>query len=312
MQKISTAGSSVWDRTYHETIEKWANVCTADTAESSPVQNNRSVEDLLPPFSALTTDEDRERKAELQNPGTYHVIANPSSFFSLPEYQDDNPLNAGSITGSTYSNYDPDDESASYAGSLDDPEDPNIVILKSFEEMPRRLPTLSSNFSTNPASPASSQVSVSHTSSSTTQANVRAPVESNTSMLDTARSGGRDNLLLQHYRVAISPRIFHLARSDRDEDLFETQARTYPPLFHAMMALAALDIANQNGVRNADALEHYQSVIPALKTTVQSSRDSYSDGALFTHFILLLYEVRFVDGCAPRKISIGYRSSQGL
>jgi hypothetical protein len=58
-----------------------------------------------------------------------------------------------------------------------------------------------------------------------------------------------------------------------------------------MMALAALSNANRNGVRTADALKHYQAVIPALQTTVQSSRDSYSDGALFTHSILLLYEI---------------------
>ena len=58
-----------------------------------------------------------------------------------------------------------------------------------------------------------------------------------------------------------------------------------------MMALAALSMAVQNGTQNADALEHYQQVIPALKIIVQSSQDSYSDGALFTHFILLLYEV---------------------
>lgn len=59
-----------------------------------------------------------------------------------------------------------------------------------------------------------------------------------------------------------------------------------------MMALAALSMALQNGIHNADALEHYQQVIPALKITVQRSQDSYSDGALLTHFILLLYEVR--------------------
>lgn len=58
-----------------------------------------------------------------------------------------------------------------------------------------------------------------------------------------------------------------------------------------MMALSALSLAFKNGVQNADALEHYQQVIPALKITVQSSQDSYSNGALFTHFILLLYEV---------------------
>lgn len=60
-----------------------------------------------------------------------------------------------------------------------------------------------------------------------------------------------------------------------------------------MMALAAISMAVQNGAQNTDALEHYQQVIPALKITVQSSQDSYSDGALFTHFILLVYEVCF-------------------
>lgn len=60
------------------------------------------------------------------------------------------------------------------------------------------------------------------------------------------------------------------------------------------MALSALSLAQHTGGNSTDALEHYQQVIPALKATVQSSQDSYSDGALFTHFILLLYEVSLV------------------
>lgn len=59
-------------------------------------------------------------------------------------------------------------------------------------------------------------------------------------------------------------------------------------LFHALMALAQLTLA---GSQTTDDLEHYQQVIPALQTIVQSSQDSFSDGALFTHFILLLYEI---------------------
>jgi hypothetical protein len=62
-------------------------------------------------------------------------------------------------------------------------------------------------------------------------------------------------------------------------------------LFHAMMALDALSLAHKKGISNADALEHYQQVIPALKTMVQSSQDSYSDGPFLTHTFLLLYEV---------------------
>jgi hypothetical protein len=57
------------------------------------------------------------------------------------------------------------------------------------------------------------------------------------------------------------------------------------------MALAALSLAHQNGLHNAYTLEYYQQVISALENTVQSSQDSYSDGTLFTHFTLLLYEL---------------------
>jgi tetratricopeptide (TPR) repeat protein len=110
-------------------------------------------------------------------------------------------------------------------------------------------------------------------------------------MLDLARIESRDALLLQHYRTTISPHILTGKRSADEEDLFELQAKNYPPLFHAIMALTALSMAHQHRGNNADALEHYQKVIPALKAAVQSSQDSYSDGALFTHFLLLLYEV---------------------
>lgn len=58
-----------------------------------------------------------------------------------------------------------------------------------------------------------------------------------------------------------------------------------------MMALSALSLAHRNGTQNAEALEHYQKAIPAMRAVVQASQDSLSDGALLTHFLLLLYEV---------------------
>ena len=57
------------------------------------------------------------------------------------------------------------------------------------------------------------------------------------------------------------------------------------------MALSALSMAYKNHTHSTDALEHYQQVIPALKNTLQSTEDSFSDGALLSHYILLLYEV---------------------
>ncbi|KAG0650954.1 hypothetical protein D0Z07_2692 [Hyphodiscus hymeniophilus] len=281
-EEVSTIGS-VWD---------------PDASEIISVRD-QSLEDLLPPFAALITDEDRERKgrfwgayilvtgsipavvtveiAELQNPGTYHVIANPRSFTSLPEYRDEATV---SISGLIHSDPDLHEKNASLA---DGTGDPNIIFLETFDEAPRSVFTRS-------FSPA--HFPLSHAKQSL-PSNIRIPIDPSTSLLDTARRGGRDHQLLQHYRAAISPRIIH-ARLNDDEDLFETAARTYPPLFHAMMALAALDISNRHGIRSSQALEHYQSVIPALKMTLQSPRDSYSDGAFFTHFILLLYEIAAV------------------
>lgn len=58
-----------------------------------------------------------------------------------------------------------------------------------------------------------------------------------------------------------------------------------------MMALSALSLAYRKRIHNAVALEHYQTTIPAMRAIVQSPQDSFCDGALLTHFLLLLYEV---------------------
>jgi hypothetical protein len=225
----------------------------------------------------------------MQNPGTYHVVANPRSFTSLPEYRDSNANST--VPGGLQSE----------SGLTDDTDDPNVVILRSFNDQPRRVSTLSLNRSNSSRSPVSSQPSASHSPHSMVQPNLpsrRGSYSSNfpsrrgshSSMLDIARSGGKDGFLLRHYRATISPLLVQAEKAENDEDIFEIQARSYPALFHAMMALSALSNANRSGGRIADALEHYQLVIPALQATVQSSRDSFSDGAFFTHFMLLLYE----------------------
>lgn len=244
-------------------------------------------------------------KAELQEPGMYFVVANPKSFELLPEYRD-----------STIAEVDPthvrlqfeqnriDEVSASapLGSSILDSGDPNTIILGAFEEPVRRGSMQLSNSSTILPNPLSSHV---YPLLFPAKDNLRGLVVSNTSNIDEARAGGRDSEVLQHYRTAIS---HHITEMIGDEDIFETQAWTYPPvsnlnvperycahieqLFHAMMALAAHSLAHKNGLSNTDALEYYQQVIPALKTMVQSSQDSYSDGPLLTHTFLLMYEVR--------------------
>jgi hypothetical protein len=113
--------------------------------------------DDLPPFATLTTDEDRERKAERSSPGTYNVVVNQDSFQHLPEYNDDadlkrerlSPVRRGSLApslGSSLGRVETNGEGIPVPG------DPNVVVLPRFEDMSRRG-TFSTNTARSPISP---------------------------------------------------------------------------------------------------------------------------------------------------------------
>lgn len=222
--------STLWDE-----LEAVPNSCAASAPQREKSQD-RAVEDLLPPFSVLTTDEERERKAELQNPGTYHVVANLDSFVALPEYREENASISGSGEMGSFKSPSRVVDEDEVSGSLSvDPvggtDDPNVVILRVFEEPTRKGSLQPSNRSTtNPASPASSLASITTISRLVTQRNTIYTEGQSQSMLDIARGGGRDAQLLQHYRTTISPYILRAQRPEGDEDLFEIQARNYPPV----------------------------------------------------------------------------------
>ena len=117
-----------------------------------------SVKDLLPPFSELTCDEDRERKAEHQEPGTYHIIINPASFGSPEQYADNRDC---TDSGPGWRSQCTDRRSPVSTPNLgqDVFEDPNTLILGNFDENVRssRSPSLTSHSSlmnyTQPAQP---------------------------------------------------------------------------------------------------------------------------------------------------------------
>jgi len=100
--------------------------------------------DLLPPFSMLTNDEDRERKAVHKLPGTYHIVVNPDSFSSLEEYGDSQ--NDEFAAGTRPHNPSKRRRSSVYTSTSvirqDIFEDPNTLIIGKFEENVRKLPTL--------------------------------------------------------------------------------------------------------------------------------------------------------------------------
>ena len=63
-------------------------------AVSNPSKRQRlspKDKDVLPSFSSLTNDDDREKKAEFKPLGTYNVVVNPASFVQLEEYRETFP-----------------------------------------------------------------------------------------------------------------------------------------------------------------------------------------------------------------------------
>lgn len=123
----------------------------------------------------LQSDEDRERKAEHQVPGTYHIVANLSSFAGLEEYQ--HGQDKSKSHSRSRSSYSPRrlSNSANKPSSnqgQDTYEDPETLILGTFEDNVRKLPTLgslnthfskSSTSSWTSHSPATSFVQSAHT-----------------------------------------------------------------------------------------------------------------------------------------------------
>jgi len=78
----------------------------------------------LPPFIELRNEDERERKALSQPPGTFNVILTPDSFWQLPEY--------GGLIRRHWSS----SGSSLSVSKFGFSEDPNLVILSEFEDTP--------------------------------------------------------------------------------------------------------------------------------------------------------------------------------
>ncbi|ERF75071.1 hypothetical protein EPUS_04853 [Endocarpon pusillum Z07020] len=291
MQDVSTLGSSVWDP-------------TSPTATEAP--SSVSGPDDLPAFATLRTDEEREKKAECTSPGTYNVIVNPESFQHLPEYGDDaevkilrlSPLRRGSLAASMASSQGREpgvDNSHQVDGVYQDSEDPNVVILPRFEDATRRATLQWKDFH----SPTPPRLTTHSSGASIPILDSLADTEPTQSLMQRAAEGGQDAHLLQHFRNHIWQQLAQVEHESMAQasirgsgiEVLEHAARLFPPLFHAMMAVAALGLAHQEGSERLDALQHYQKALPALQSNLRSADDLSSDGAFLTHFLLLVYEI---------------------
>ena len=213
---------------------------------SREASRTRAGLDVLPPFSELTTDEDRERKAEVHEPGTFHVVVNPDSFTTLPEYRDAAALapgsgtspvgpgpgdvSAGSSAPSTRRGFDRSRED-SLGSSREGSEDPHVVILRHFEEPTRRG-------SHAPSKPSPSPTSVSRSPTTTAAAmspvigSLRVEVPRGRSSILQSLYGEQDARLREHYRRFLSPEIFWYegTGTGMGEDIFEMEAARFPPV----------------------------------------------------------------------------------
>lgn len=130
----------VWDRksarlTLHVGVTPAYTDCTSAGARSSSTSTEeRFAYDDQAAFHLLSTDEERERKAETRRPGTYGVVVTPDSFAELPEYAISATssrrmsLQSPMSTGYSTPLYGRTMKRAST--------DPNVVVLDRFEDTP--------------------------------------------------------------------------------------------------------------------------------------------------------------------------------
>ncbi|KAJ6153372.1 hypothetical protein N7497_007691 [Penicillium chrysogenum] len=285
MADVKTNGHVVWDLT-------------------SPSSNDErtdyfSSKDSLPPFSLLTSDEDREKKAEGVSPGTYLVVMTPDSFSSLPEYADDAIEKARSNSTSERRS-----SAASSPASAAKGDDPNVVILKTFEDVTRRSPSNGKTLGISPTSEISDpfcNLSLSPNFTSLPSPDVK--VKEMAFLDPRLDRQSQDCTIFSHFRQVIWRQLFpHDHRLDDScgsdshfmtlsMDFLEQEATRFPPLSHAMMAVSALSLSHSGTGHNVDALQYYQQAFPSLQVSLRNNDDLVSDGLFLTHFLLLIYEI---------------------
>jgi len=216
MHGVSTRGSIVWDRGGKILKSLYIG---ADTSAALPdfeslrdgfLSPELDV-DALPRFADLTNDDDRELKATGKKPGTYNLVCNPESFANPPgEDEDDSGGGGGnyvlSAASSVIGNEDSEtlaDDTWNSAFSL--PSDPEVVILKRFEEpsLSRRTSLVSASAASR-ASTGSSSVTTPSAASSGDMMQFSPEVSW---ILDTTELVTKD---LEYYRLFIAPRLMKM------------------------------------------------------------------------------------------------------
>ena len=212
---------------------------------------NQQQDDLLPPFSALTNDEDREKKAGFRTPGSYHLVVNPSSFAEFDEYKDNrHDRSSPHTTTSNGPGSEHGDQSSNYQTQYIDPigdnfndtqtsGDPDIVILKVFEDDTHKTGSPTSAVAQGRSS-RTSTLSLASSTGCAQRSDYFLLSYDNTPLMRMAHRDERDHQLVCYYKNYVHR---HLIQVHRDTlgtsleagalsapDVFERQAASFLPV----------------------------------------------------------------------------------
>ena len=205
--------------------------------------------DYLPPFAALTSNDDRECKAKYEDPGTYFVVANKRTFAKCEGYRiaRDHKAHFSDIC-TEVSPLSPSNSYSSEASALlqQSAEDPNVVILRVFEEEQK-----------NATSPGMSEENFQSTQepslekrhfTSATETFSQSPIQRQYSPFTRiVLSDERDQRLADHYLHVIRKQLAQVHRDSLGTqlevgteclpDLLERQASVFPPVGQIFLSL---------------------------------------------------------------------------
>ncbi|KAH9829278.1 Fungal specific transcription factor domain, partial [Teratosphaeria destructans] len=280
---VNTEGS-IWDPNYRS------------SASMSP---RATRPDDLPPFTSLYTDEDRERKAEMRQPGTYTVVWTPDSFANHSDYSTGSMSPPGSRRMSVQSRRGGFGSPASGRKRSSTSSDPNIVILPKFEEdaapsLPPSFPPLTPTRS----SPENLQrLRITTTPSVASNAVAPSPSTPIASTDEQLISRFRDFIVYRLVQPLLGPQPRGHLTPGSTLDAFELEAARFSPLHHSICALGALNLTSSGHVTMEIALQHYQDALSTAATPTTPSDPLTSDGVFLRHFLLYVYDL-----CVPAQV----------
>ncbi|KAE8147029.1 hypothetical protein BDV25DRAFT_161273 [Aspergillus avenaceus] len=288
MSDVKVAGNVVWDR------EIPLATARGFKDQKSP-QTDIAIPDLLPSFAVLTSDEEREKKAQSSIPGTYTVVVIPESF-SYPFkttfetcYKDSIP---DPLLGSVQ-------DSQSY--KILDTEDPNIVVLKCSPDSKRSL-NVDRQSSTQALGPEQhSYQSFTVSESSSTSGFIKYD-----SVHEDHELTSYEIELLGHFRqvawIQTIPQGIWLGEDLSGHQLnagtLEEEAKSCPALFQAILAISTLSIARRGDECRTNSSTHYHRCLTMLQS-MRGDGDLSSDGLFIAQFLVVIYEILVTKSNGP-------------